>query len=149
MNEETKNKQVKKYPKPEEQEAIDKIMDLANQWCELDEQGGRGAMVMLTDDRGTHYMFNGSAEVNTRCAIDIIRACDMKDAGRLVQLTFLQALNFDGFNRAIERLGIADYWGMSEEERQRITVDKPELMAFVRREKRIIDEFESYGKKSN
>ena len=143
------SEQAKKYPKPEEQEAIDKIMDLANQWCELDEQGGRGAMVMLTDDRGTHYMFNGSAEVNTRCAIDIIRACDMKDAGRLVQLTFLQALNFDGFNRAIERLGIADYWSISEEERQRITVDKPELMAFVRREKRIIDEFESYGKKSN
>lgn len=143
------SEQEKKYPKPEEQEAIDKIMDLANQWCNMDKNGGRGAMVMLTGDRGTHYMFNGSAEANTRCAIDIIRACDMKDAGRLVQLIFLQALNFDAFNRAIERLGIADYWGMSEEERQRITLDKPELMAFVRREKRIIEELESYGKKSN
>lgn len=78
------SEQEKKYPRPEEQEAIDKIMDLANQWCKMDESGGRGVMVMFTQEEGTHYAFVGNQEMNTRAAIDILTADDMKNAGRAV-----------------------------------------------------------------
>ena len=80
------SEQVKKYPKPEEQEAIDHIMEMANQWCNMDKNGGRGAMVMLTDERGTHYQFVGNQERNTRAAVDILTADDMKSAGRTEHL---------------------------------------------------------------
>ena len=142
-------KQEKKYQSPESQELTDKLFETAKQWCELDKKGGRGAMILLTDATGTRYMFNGNAEANTRCAIDIISSRDMKDAGRLVQIVFLQASNFVAFDKTIKRLGITDFWDKSEEERQSIVDETPELLVFVKREERLNKELESYGKKSN
>ena len=100
------SEQEKKYPKPEEQEAIDQIMDLANQWCKMDKNGGRGAMVMLTDERGTHYLFVGNQERNTRAAVDILTADDMKSAGRAVQIAFMKAMLFIKFDKAQEKAGL-------------------------------------------
>ena len=99
------SEQAKKYPRPEEQEAIDKIMDLANQWCEM-ESGERGVMVMLSHNEGTHYVFIGNQEKNTRAAIDILTADDMKSAGRAVQIAFMKAMLFIKFDKAQEKAGL-------------------------------------------
>lgn len=141
-------KQAKPYPSPESQELTDKLFESAKQWCELDKKGGRGAMIMLTDEKGTHYMFTGNAEANTLCAIDIISARDMEAAGRMVQITFLWASNFVAFDKTIRRLGITDFWDKSEEERQSIVNETPELTVFIERKKRLTKELERYGKES-
>lgn len=106
MNKETKDKQVKKYPKPEEQETIDKIMDLANQWCNMDKNGGRGAMVMLTDERGTHFLFLGSKDMNIKCATSLKVCNDFESAGRLVQIVFQQAEILKRLNEIAEGAGV-------------------------------------------
>lgn len=106
MNKETKNKQAKKYPKPEEREAIDQIMDLANQWCNMDKDGGRGAMVMLTDEEGTHFLFFGSKDMNVKCATSLKVCNDFESAGRLVQIVFQQAEILKRLNEIAEGAGV-------------------------------------------
>lgn len=140
MNEETKNKQAKKYPKPEEQEAIDKIMDLANQWCELDEQGGRGVMVMFTQEEGTHYAFVGNQERNTRAAIDILSADDMTGAGRAVQIVFLKAMLFIKFDKAQQKAGL-NIWDIEDyAERRAAAIKLPEYMEMVEKTRKLNEE---------
>ena len=140
MNKETKNKQAKKYPKPEEQEAIDKIMDLTNQWCKMDENGGRGMMCMLTHNEGTHYMFVGNQEKNTRAAIDILTADDMFGAGRAVQITFLKAMLFIKFDNAQQKAGL-NIWEIEDyAERRAAAIKLPEYMEMVEKTRKLNEE---------
>ena len=137
--EETKNKQAKKYPKPEEQEAIDKIVDLANQWCEM-ESGERGVMVMLSHNEGTHYVFVGNQEKNTRAAIDILTADDMVGAGRAVQIAFLKAMLFIKFDNAQQKAGL-NIWDIEDYAERRAAARKlPEYMDMVEKTRKLNEE---------
>ena len=134
------SEQVKKYPKPEEQEAIDQIMDLANQWCKMDKDGGRGAMVMLTDERGTHYQFVGNQERNTRAAVDILTADNMKCAGRAVQIAFLKAMLFIKFDKAQEKAGL-NIWEIVDCAERRAAANKlPECMEMIEKTRKLNEE---------
>lgn len=140
MNEETKDKQAKKYPKPEEQEAIDHIMDFANQWCKMDENGDRGVMVALTDNKGVHYVFVGNQEMNTRAAIDILTADDLKSAGRAVQIAFLKAMLFIKFDKAQEKAGL-NIWEIEDyAERLASAIKLPEYMEMVEKTRKLNEE---------
>ena len=133
------SEQEKKYPKPEEQEAIDKIMDLANQWCEM-ESGERGVMVMFTRNEGTHYMFVGNQETNTRAALDILTADDMKSAGRAVQITFLKAMLFIKFDKAQQKAGL-NIWDIEDyAERRAAAIKLPEYMEMVEKTRKLNEE---------
>ena len=135
-----KNKQEKKYPKPEEQEAIDHIMEMANQWCNMDKNGGRGAMVMLTDERGTHYQFVGNQERNTRAAVDILTADDMKSAGRAVQIAFMKAMLFIKFDKAQQKAGL-NIWEIEDyAERRAAAIKLPEYMEMVEKTRKLNEE---------
>ena len=130
----------KKYPKPEEQEAIDHIMEIANQWCKMDKNGGRGAMVMLTDERGTHYQFVGNQERNTRAAVDILSADDMKSAGRAVQITFLKAMLFIKFDKAQQKAGL-NIWNIEDyAERRAAANELPECMEMIEKTRKLNEE---------
>lgn len=142
MNEETKDKQGKKYPKPEEQEAIDHIMDLANQWCKMEENGDRGAMLMLSDRGGAHYMFIGKEEMNTRAAIDILTSEDMVNAGRAVQIAFLKAMLFVKFDKAQEKAGI-NVWEIKDKRELKEAIDKlPEYWEMIEKTTKLDEELE-------
>ena len=133
------SEQAKKYPKPEEQEAIDKIMDLANQWCEM-ESGERGVMVMFTRNEGTHYMFVGNQETNTRAALDILTADDMKSAGRAVQITFLKAMLFIKFDKAQQKAGL-NIWNIEDyAERRAAAIKLPEYLEMVEKTRKLNEE---------
>ena len=133
------NKQEKKYPKPEEQEAIDKIMDLANQWCEM-ESGERGVMVMLSHNEGTHYVFVGNQEKNTRAAIDILTADDMANAGRAVQIAFLKAMLFIKFDKAQQKAGLNIWEIENYAERRAAAIKLPEYMEMVEKTRKLNEE---------
>ena len=134
------SEQEKKYPKPEEREAIDEIMDLANQWCNMDKNGGRGAMVMLTDERGTHYQFVGNQERNTRAAVDILTADDMKSAGRAVQIAFMKAMLFIKFDKAQEKAGL-NIWEIVDYAERRAAANKlPECMELIEKTRKLNEE---------
>lgn len=136
------SEQVKKYPKPEEQEAIDQIMDLANQWCNIDKNGGRGAMVMLTDERGTHYQFVGNQERNTRAAVDILTADDMTRAGRAVQIVFLKAMLFIKFDKAQQKAGL-NIWDIEDyAERRAAAMKLPEYKEMIEKTRMLNKELE-------
>lgn len=81
----------KKYQSPMDTQATEAVFEAAKQWCDNDPSSKRGAMVMLTDEKGTHYMFVGAKSLNLKGAYDIMTAKDMKSAGRAVQLTFQHA----------------------------------------------------------
>ena len=133
------SEQAKKYPKPEEQEAIDKIMDLANQWCEM-ESGERGVMVMLSHNEGTHYVFIGNQEKNTRAAIDILTADDMKNAGRAVQIAFLKAMFFIKFDKAQQKAGL-NIWEIEDyAERRAAAIKLPEYVEMVEKTRKLNEE---------
>ena len=133
------SEQEKKYPKPEEQEAIDKIMDLANQWCEM-ESGERGVMVMFTRNEGTHYVFVGNQETNTRAAIDILTADDMLGAGRAVQITFLKAMLFIKFDNAQQKAGL-NIWDIEDyAERRAAAIKLPEYVEMVEKTRKLNEE---------
>ena len=133
------SEQEKKYPKPEEQEAIDKIVDLANQWCEM-ESGERGVMVMFTRNEGTHYMFVGNQETNTRAALDILTADDMKSAGRAVQITFLKAMLFIKFDKAQQKAGL-NIWNIEDyAERRAAAIKLPEYLEMVEKTRNLNEE---------
>lgn len=133
------SKQYKKYPRPEEQEAIDKIMDLANQWCKMDENGDRGVMVLLSRKEGTHYVFVGNQE-NTRAAIDILTADDMSGAGRAVQITFLKAMLFIKFDNAQQKAGL-NIWEIEDyAERRAAAIKLPEYMEMVEKTRKLNEE---------
>lgn len=134
------SEQEKKYPKPEEQEATDKLMDLANQWCKMDESGGRGVMCMLTHNEGTRYMFVGNQEMNTRAAIDILTADDMLGAGRAVQISFLKAMLFIKFDKAQQKAGL-DIWDIEDyAERRAAAIKLPEYMEMVEKTRKLNEE---------
>ena len=133
------SEQAKKYPRPEEQEAIDKIMDLANQWCEM-ESGERGVMVMLSHNDGTHYVFVGNQEKNTMAAIDILTADDMKNAGRAVQIAFLKAMFFIKFDKAQQKAGL-NIWEIEDyAERRAAAIKLPEYMEMVEKTRKLNEE---------
>ena len=133
------SEQAKKYPRPEEQEAIDKIMDLANQWCEM-ESGERGVMVMLSHNQGTHYVFIGNQEKNTRAAIDILTADDMPGAGRAVQIAFLKAMLFIKFDNAQQKAGL-NIWEIEDyAERRAAAIKLPEYMEMVEKTRKLNEE---------
>lgn len=133
------SEQVKKYPKPEEREAIDQIMDLANQWCKA-ESGERGVMVMLTHKEGSHYVFVGNQEMNTRAAIDILTADDMKNAGRAVQIAFLKAMLFIRFDKAQAKAGL-NIWDIEDNaERRAAAIKLPEYMEMVEKTRKLNEE---------
>ena len=134
------SEQEKKYPKPEEQEAIDQIMDLANQWCKMDKDGGRGAMVMLTDERGTHYQFVGNQERNTRAAVDILTADNMKSAGRAVQIAFMKAMLFIKFDKAQEKAGLNIWEIVDYAERRAAAIKLPECMEMIEKTRKLNEE---------
>lgn len=134
------SEQVKKYPKPEEQEAIDKIMDLANQWCKMDENGDRGVMVLLSRKEGTHYVFVGNQESNTRAALDILTADDMLGAGRAVQITFMKAMLFIKFDKAQQNAGL-NIWEIEDyAERRAAAIKLPEYMEMVEKTRKLNEE---------
>lgn len=134
------SKQEKKYPRPEEQEAIDKIMDLANQWCKMDENEDRGVMVLLSRKDGTHYVFVGNQESNTRAALDILTADDMKGAGRAVQITFLKAMLFIKFDNAQQKAGL-NIWEIEDyAERRAAAIKLPEYMEMVEKTRKLNEE---------
>lgn len=142
MNEETKDKQAKKYPKPEEQEAVDHIMDLADQWCKMDENGDRGVMVALTDNKGSHYVFVGNQEMNTRAAIDILTSEDMEHAGRAVQIAFLKAMLFIKFDKAQEKAGL-NIWEIEDyAERRASAIKLPEYWEMIEKTAKLDEELE-------
>ena len=131
------SKQEKKYPRPEEQEAIDQIMDLANQWCKMDENRDRGVMVMMTHNEGTRYVFVGNHEKNTRAAIDILTADDMKGAGRAVQITFLKAMLFIKFDNAQQKAGL-NIWEIEDyAERRAAAIKLPEYIEMVEKTRKL------------
>ena len=135
------SEQEKKYPKPEEQEAIDKIMDLANQWCEM-ESGERGVMVMFTRNEGTHYMFVGNQETNTRAALDILTADDMKSAGRAVQIAFMKAMLFIKFDKAQQKAGL-NIWDIEDNaERRAAAMKLPEYKEMIEKTRMLNKELE-------
>lgn len=136
------SEQAKKYPKPEEQEAIDQIMDLANQWCKMDENGDRGVMVMFTHNEGTHYVFAGNQETNTRAAIDMLTADDMFGAGRAVQITFLKAMLLIKFDKAQQKAGL-NIWEIEDyAERRAAAIKLPEYMEMVEKTRKLNEELE-------
>lgn len=136
------SEQEKKYPKPEEQEAIDQIMDLANQWCNMDKDGGRGVMVMFTQEEGTHYASVGNQESNTRAAIDILTADDMENAGRAVQIAFLKAMLFVKFDKAQERAGL-NVWEIKDKRELKEAIDKlPEYWEMIEKTAKLDEELE-------
>lgn len=134
------SKQEKKYPRPEEQEAIDKIMDLGNQWCNMDENGDRGLMLLLSRKEGTHYVFVGNQESNTRAALDILTADDMLGAGRAVQITFLKAMLFIKFDKAQQKAGF-NIWEIEDyAERRAAAIKLPEYMEMVEKTRKLNEE---------
>lgn len=136
------SEQEKKYPKPEESEIAEKIMELADQWCNMDKDGGRGVMVMLTNERGTHYQFVGNQERNTRAAIDILTADDMKSAGRAVQIVFLKAMLFIKFDKMQEKAGL-NIWEIADYAERRAAANKlPEYMELIEKTRMLNKELE-------
>ena len=140
MNKETKNKQAKKYPKPEESEIAEKILELADQWCKMDENRDRGVMVMMTHNEGTRYMLVGNHEKNTRAAIDILTADDMKGAGRAVQITFLKAMLFIKFDNAQQKAGLNIWEIEGYAERRAAAIKLPEYMEMVEKTRKLNEE---------
>ena len=134
------SEQEKKYPRPEEQEAIDQIMEMANQWCKMEENRDRGVMVMMTHNEGTRYMFVGNQESNTRAAIDILTADDMKGAGKAVQITFLKAMLFIKFDNAQQKAGL-NIWEIEDYAECRAAAIKlPEYMEMVEKTRKLNEE---------
>ena len=134
------SEQEKKYPKPEESEIAEKIMELADQWCKMDENGGRSVMVALTDNKGSHYVFVGNQEMNTGAAIDILTADDMFGAGRAVQITFLKAMLLIKFDKAQQKAGL-NIWEIEDyAERRAAAIKLPEYMEMVEKTRKLNEE---------
>lgn len=99
-------KQAKQYPSPEDETYREGVFEFAKQWCDNDTNHKRGAMVMLTDDGGTHYMFIGNKSINLKGAYDLMTAKNMKSAGRTIQLTFQHASLYCEIDRETKAAGI-------------------------------------------
>ena len=78
----------KKYQSPMDTQATEAVFEAAKQWCDNDTSSKRGAIVMLTDEKGTHYMYVGNKDANIKGVYDLMTSTDFGKAGRAVQITF-------------------------------------------------------------
>lgn len=130
----------KKYQSPLDTQATEAVFEAAKQWCDNDTSSKRGAMVMLTDERGTHYQFVGNQERNTRAAVDILTADDMKSAGRAVQIAFMKAMLFIKFDKAQEKAGL-NIWEIVDYAERRAAANKlPECMELIEKTRKLNEE---------
>lgn len=116
----------KKYQSPMDTQATEAVFEAAKQWCDNDTSSKRGAMVMLTDKKGTHYMFVGAKSLNLKGAYDIMTAKDMKSAGRAVQITFEIASCIAIIDKAAQEAGIDPTKAKNFEEREAMFQQVPE-----------------------
>lgn len=99
-------KQAKLYPLPEDETYREGVFEFAKQWCEYDTNHKRGAMVMLTDEEGTHYMYVGNKDANIKGVYDLMTSTDFEKAGRAVQITFEIASCIAHIDKAAQEAGI-------------------------------------------
>ena len=95
----------KKYKSAEEFQSVAEIADKVAQWSNGHEKE-RGAMVMLTDEEGTQFLFFGSKDMNVKCATSLKVCNDFESAGRLVQIVFQQAEILKRLNEIAEGAGV-------------------------------------------
>ena len=99
-------KQERKYQLPEDENYREGIFEFAKQWCDNDTNHKRGAMVMLTDEEGTHYMYVGNKDANIKGVYDLMTSTDFVKAGRAVQITFEIASCIVRIDNAAQEAGI-------------------------------------------
>lgn len=99
-------KQEKKYQSPEDENYREGVFEFAKQWCNNDTNHKRGAMVMLTDEQGTHYMYVGNKNANIKGVYDLMTSTDFVKAGRAVQITFEIASCIANIDKAAQEAGI-------------------------------------------
>ena len=95
----------KKYKSAEEFQSVAEIAEKVAQWSNGHEKE-RGAMVMLTDEEGTQFLFFGSKDMNVKCATSLKVCNDFESAGRLVQIVFQQAEILKRLNEIAEGAGV-------------------------------------------
>ena len=97
-------------------------------------------MLFRSDERGTHYQFVGNQERNTRAAVDILTADDMKSAGRAVQIAFMKAMLFIKFDKAQEKAGL-NIWEIVDYAERRAAANKlPECMEMIEKTRKLNEE---------
>ena len=99
-------KQEKKYQSPDSETYREGVFEFAKQWCNNDTNHKRGAMVMLTDEEGTHYMYVGNKDANIKGVYDLMTSTDFVKAGRAVQITFEIASCIVRIDNAAQEAGI-------------------------------------------
>ena len=95
----------KKYKSAEEFQCVAEIAEKVAEWSNGHEKE-RGAMVMLTDEEGTQFLFFGSKDMNVKCATSLKVCNDFESAGRLVQIVFQQAEILKRLNEIAEGAGV-------------------------------------------
>ena len=119
-------KQAKPYPSPEDETYREGVFEFAKQWCDYDTNHKRGAMVMLTDEEGTHYMYVGNKGANIKGVYDIMTSTDFEKAGRAVQITFEIASCIALIDKAAQEAGIDPTKAKSFVEREAMFQQVPE-----------------------
>ena len=121
-------KQAKPYPSPEDETYREGVFEFAKQWCEYDTNHKRGAMVMLTDEAGTQYMYVGNKDANIKGVYDLMTSTDFVKAGRAVQITFEIASCIVRIDNAAQEAGIDPTKAKNFEEREQMFQQVPEYI---------------------
>lgn len=119
-------KQEKKYQSPEDETYREGVFEFAKQWCDEDKEQRRGAMVMLTDEGGTHYMYVGNKDANIKGVYDLMTSTDFKKAGRAVQITFEIASFIVNIDKKAQETGIDPTKAKNFMEREQMFQQVPE-----------------------
>lgn len=127
-------KQAKPYPSPEDETYREGVFEFAKQWCDNDTNHKRGAMVMLTDEGGTHYMYVGNKDANIKGVYDLMTSTDFEKAGRAVQITFEIASCIVNIDKKAQEAGIDPTKAKNFMEREQMFQQVPEyseIMAII------------------
>lgn len=119
-------KQAKPYPSPEDENYREGVFEFAKQWCDNDTNHKRGAMVMLTDEEGTHYMYVGNKAANLKGFYDLMTSTDFEKAGRAVQITLEIASYIVLIYKAAQEAGIDPTKAKNLMEREQMFQQVPE-----------------------
>lgn len=119
-------KQEKKYQSPEDETYREGVFEFTKQWCDNDTNHKRGAIVMLTNEEGTHYMYVGNKAANIKAVYDLMTSTDFEKAGRAVQITLEIASYIVLIYKAAQEAGIDLSEAKNNAERQAMYEQVPE-----------------------
>lgn len=124
----------KKYQSPMDTQAAEAVFEAVKQWCDNDTNHKRGAMVMLTDEAGTQYMYLGNKDANIKGVYDLMTSTDFEKAGRAVQITFEIASCIVNIDKKAQEAGIDPTKAKNFMEREQMFQQVPEyseIMAII------------------